>query len=56
MSNVFEDSEYFNRLQKRRYEIRGQIRLLEEELDGIEGLMFPEEAEFLKVPAKTSAA
>jgi len=50
--NTFNDSEFVKRLQQRRYEIRGQIRLLEEELDEIEGLMFPEEAEFLKVGVK----
>lgn len=50
----FQDSEYFNRLAKRRYEIRGAIRLLEEELDQIEALMFPRETEFLKVSVKSA--
>lgn len=55
MNTVFKDSEYVNRLQQRRYEIRGAIRLLEEELDEIEALMFPEEADFLKVSAKSAS-
>jgi hypothetical protein len=50
----FQDSEYFKRLSKRRYDIRGAIRLLEEELDQIEALMFPQETEFLKVSAKSA--
>ncbi len=53
-SEQFQDSEYFKRLGKRRYDIRGAIRLLEEELDQIEALMFPQETEFLKVSAKSA--
>jgi hypothetical protein len=50
----FQESEYTKRLSKRRYDIRGAIRLLEEELDDIEALLFPQETEFLKVSAKSA--
>jgi hypothetical protein len=53
-SEQFQDSEYTKRLSKRRYDIRGAIRLLEEELDDIEALLFPQETEFLKVSAKSA--
>lgn len=46
------DSEYYNRLRNRRDIIRKQIRLMEQELDDIEAVIFPIENVMLHTPAK----
>lgn len=48
------DSEYYNRLRNRREVIRQSIRLLEQELDEIEAVIFPVDNTMLHTSAKAT--